>query len=176
MENWSVLAALVIAFLGVVVGLFNINPVRAQALRWWRRAGWGWRRRVGRRERRAAEISMHRAASSKRLERTVFRWFREDPQTWWSYVKGISDRHKSPAVRRAAEELLWRRQPVDALREGERLRKGGHVVEIIHRGPHYVEIRTAPDRRTTWQGEGAMTEVANGWCDRGPDCGDCRRD
>ena len=168
MENW-------LASVAILVALFTIPPVRAQALKGWWRAQAFYRRRIGPRERRASEISQWRAAPPKLLDRTVFRWFREDPQAWWQDVKGVYDRHKSPAIRQVAHELLWRKKRHDALQPGERLRSGGHVVEIVEQSPLYTTVRTSPDRTSTWRGDG-MTEVTNGWCDRGADCPDCRGD
>lgn len=156
-----------------VVDLMTVAPLVNRAKGWLRDLN-RWRRcRIGNRRSRADTISQWKAVPPKLLRRTVFRWYKADPQAWCENVSRIQRLHKSRDVRAEAEKLLWDEKRATDLVIGDRLERG-HVLDIIYQDEQGAQIKS-DHRATTMYGGNPMVKVARGWCHEGPECPDCKR-
>lgn len=62
------------------------------------------------------------------LQRTLFRWFQNDPQTFYMHMQQIEDHHKNRKAREQIGNLLWVAKPIKDLQLGNNLFYGGHLL------------------------------------------------
>lgn len=99
------------------------------------------------------------------LKRTLFRWFQNEPQTFWPQLRQISE--SDPRSTETIENLMWTEDPIKDLQKGDVLYYGGHLLnKIFFRPAKLWLLHTADGNSTEYAADATMKTATGGWCSR----------